>query len=100
MLNKLKQFKDLRSQAKKLQEELSKESVSVTAAGSDFELTMNGNMEVTDIRIEDNLLDPKKKEKLQKAIKEAHKDALKKIQTRMAMKMKDMGGFPGLSDLA
>ena len=100
MLNKLKQFKDLRSQAKKLQEELSKEVITVSSAGNAVSLTMNGNMEVTDINIEDSLLDPSKKDKLQKGIKEAHAGALKKIQRAMAMKMKDMGGMPEIPGLS
>lgn len=100
MLNKLKQFKDLRSQAKKLQEELAKETISSEAAGGKVVLTINGNMTMTGLAIDDSLLDPSQKDTLQEAIKKAHEDGLKKMQRVMAMKMKDMGGLPDLSSLS
>lgn len=100
MFSKLKQFKDLRDQAKTMQSVLAEESVTVKAAGDKIVLTMNGNMELTGLAIDDELLAPDKKSKLQEGIKDAHKQALKKIQRVMAMKMKEMGGmpnFPGMS---
>ncbi len=98
MLTKLKQFKDLRSQAKELQSQLSSESVSADAAGGKVVLTMDGNLALTGVAIDDELLHPDKKEKLQDALKKAHGEALKSMQRVMAMKMKDMGGLniPGL----
>lgn len=96
MLNKLKQFKDLRSQAKEMQNNLSKESVTVKAAGDKVVLTMDGNLKMTALAIDDELMTPNKKDKLQEAIKDAHADALKKMQRIMAMKMKEMGGLPNI----
>ena len=92
MFNKLKQFKDLRSQAKALQDELAKETVTVSQGG--VSITIDGNMTLTAVSIDDSLLAPEKKTTLEDAMKEAHKDALKKIQRTMAMKMKEMGGLP------
>lgn len=99
MLNKLKQFKDLREQGKKMQSLLADESITVRAAGDKVVLTMNGNLELSAVVIDDELLAPDKKEKLQNAIKEAHADALKKMQRTIAMKMQKSGDFniPGLS---
>lgn len=99
MFQKLKQFKDIRDQAKQLQDMLSKESVSVTTVGGKISLTMDGNLTMTALVIDDELLAPDKKEKLQSGIKEAHSDALKKMQRIMAMKMKDMGGLPNIPGL-
>lgn len=99
MFNKLKQFKDLRDQAKTLQDTLGKESVTVKTAGDKVLLTMNGNLNVTALAIDDELMSVDKKEKLQNAIKEAHEDALKKMQRVMAMKMKEMGGLPNIPGL-
>jgi len=98
MLNKLKQFKDLRSQAKKLQDSLSDESVTIREAGDKVVLTMDGNLKVVGLAIDDELLTPDKKEKLQSAIKSAQNEALKKMQKVMASKMQEMGGlnFPGM----
>lgn len=99
MFNKLKQFKDLRSQAKNLQSKLAEESVTVRAAGDKVVLTMNGNLQMTGLAIDDELLNPEKKNKLQDAIKEAHADAIKKMQRIMATKMKEMGGLPKIPGL-
>lgn len=92
MFNKLKQFKDLRDQAKNLQNTLSQESVTINSSG--VSLTMDGNLTIKTLDISIDLLNPEKKNKLENAIKDAHADALKKMQRIMAMKMKEMGGLP------
>lgn len=100
MFNKLKQFKDIRDKAKELQNTLGQESVTTTAAGGSISLTMNGNLELTNVVIEDSLLSPDKKSKLTEGIKDAHKDGMKKMQRIMAMKMKEMGGLPEIPGLS
>jgi len=99
MFNKLKQFKDLRDQAKELQSKLSAESVTVNSAGNKVILTMDGNLTMTGLAIDDELMTPDKKDKLIGAIKDAHSDAMKKMQRIMAMKMKEMGGLPNIPGL-
>ena len=99
MFNKLKQFKDMRSQAKTLQSTLSQESVTVQTAVNQVVLTMDGNLTMTGLAIDDALMAPDKKEKLQNAIKEAHADAMKKMQRIMMVKMKEMGGLPKIPGL-
>lgn len=99
MFNKLKQFKDLRDQAKILENALSQESVVVSGAGGKVSLTMNGNLTITNVTIDPELLHPDKKERLEGAIKEAHSDGLKKMQRVIATKMKDMGGLPQIPGL-
>ena len=100
MLNKLKQFKDMRSQAKELQSKLSEESTTVKAAGDKIVMTMDGNLTMTALAIDDELLAPSMKEKLQEGIKDAHASAMKKIQRVMAMKMKEMGGMPNIPGMS
>lgn len=99
MFSKLKQFKDLREQGKKLQNLLGDESITVDKAGGKVVLTMNGNLEITGLAIDNELLTPNKKTDLEKAIKEAHAEALKKMQRTIALKMQQSGEFniPGLS---
>lgn len=94
MFNKLKQIKDMRSQAKELQSKLSQESVTVREAGDKIIMTLDGNLTMTGLAIDDELLTPSNKEKLQTGIKKAHEEAMKKMQRIMAMKMKEMGGLP------
>jgi DNA-binding protein YbaB len=97
MFNKLKQFKDMRTQAKTLQSKLADESVTVKAAGDKIVMTMDGNLSITGLAIDDELLNPSMKNKLQDGLKDAHKNAMGKMQRIMAMKMKEMGGFPGMN---
>lgn len=98
MFNKLKQFKDLRSQGKKLQNTLSEEKTTVSSGG--VSLTMDGNLKIIGLDVSPDLLNPDKKEKLQNALKDAHDDALKKMQKVMAMKVREMGGLPNIPGLS
>ncbi len=90
MSNKLKQLKDLRSQAKQMQNALSGESI--TSEKNGVTVTMDGNMSITQIAVNPDLA----KESLETAIKDATNDAIKKTQKLMAKKMQEMGGFPGM----
>ena len=94
MLGKLKQFKDLREQGKKMQTAMSGETV--TASDGGVTITMDGSMQISGIAIDDNLLSPTKKDKLYGSIKSAHKDVMRKIQKIMATKMQEMGGLEGM----
>jgi DNA-binding protein YbaB len=87
MFNKLKQFKDLRSQAKQMQNALAQEIIIVENNGVKVEL--NGNMEIISLIINDNL----NKEQLEKIIKNTINEALQKAQKTMAKKIQDMGGL-------
>ncbi|MFH1286219.1 MAG: YbaB/EbfC family nucleoid-associated protein [Candidatus Magasanikbacteria bacterium] len=100
MFNKLKQFKDIREQAKTMQSALAEESITVKEAGDNIILTLDGNLQMTGLAIDDSLLEPGKKEKLQNAIKDAHGKAMKKMQRVMAIKMKEMGGMPDIPGLS
>jgi DNA-binding protein YbaB len=54
---------------------------------------MNGNMEITSVKINEEI----SKDKLETIIKDNANDAIKQIQKVMAKKMQEIGGFPGLS---
>ena len=90
MFNKLKQFKDLRSQAKTMQDALSGESVTIEKKG--IKMIMNGNMEITELTIPEEL----SKQDISKYMKETVNDGIKKVQKLMATKMQEMGGLSGL----
>lgn len=94
VFSKLKQFKDLRDQGKKLQGALAGESA--TSHNNGVAMTMDGNLQLTGVAIDDELLNPAKKEKLQNAIREVHGDVTKKMQKIMASKMQEMGGFDNM----
>lgn len=91
MFSKLKQFKDLRSQAKTMQDALAQESVSEIKNG--VSVTLNGNMEVISLSLNPNL----DKNAQEEALKACFNSAVKSAQRLMAKKLQDMGGLPGLS---
>lgn len=91
MFNKLKQFKDLKSQAKTMQDALALEKVTEEKGG--VTITMNGNMEVLSVAIQSGLT----KEVIENSVKACMNETVKKAQRLMAKKLQDMGGFPGLN---
>ncbi len=97
MFSKLNQIKDLRDQAKKIQESLKDVKVEGSAAWGKIKVSMNGNQEVTSVSIDPELLADKAK--LETAMKEAYNDTVKKAQRAMAEAMKKTGGLnlPGLN---
>lgn len=98
VFSKLKQFKDLRDQGKKLQDALSGETMTAEAAFGKVAVTLDGSLNITQIKADDELVAVDKKDKLMGAIKDAHNEALKKMQRVVASKMQSMGGFdlPGM----
>lgn len=100
MLSKLKSYKDLRSQAKTVQNVMSQESAHGAGAGKLVNVVMDGNQKIMSIDIADELLNVEHKEKLQKGIIEAIETATKQIQKIIAKKIQsgDME-MPDLSGL-
>ncbi|MCX6797971.1 MAG: YbaB/EbfC family nucleoid-associated protein [Candidatus Falkowbacteria bacterium] len=90
MFSKLKQFKDLRSQAKTMQNALAGESIIVEKNG--IKISLNGNLEIISITLNENL----NKNSQEESLKDCLNDAIKKAQRLMAKKMQEMGGLPGL----
>jgi DNA-binding protein YbaB len=87
MFEKLKQIKDLRSQAKTMQNVLSGESATVEKNG--VSVTMNGNLEITNLVIPETLVGLQ----AANATREAVNEVVKKVQKIIAQKMQDMGGL-------
>jgi len=91
MFSKLKQFQDLRSQAKTMQSALAQESITEEKNG--VKVVINGNMEVTSLTLNPTLSTSAQEESL----KTCFNDALKRAQRLMAKKLQDMGGIPGMN---
>ena len=90
MFSKLKQFKDIRSKAKVIQDALSHEAVEGSAGWGKVKVKMDGNQKVTDIQIDPSLLTDAKA--LGATVNDAMIDAITKVQRVMATKLKDLGG--------
>lgn len=99
MFNKLKQYKDLRNQAKSLQNRLKDVTVSSSADGGRIKVVMDGNQQVVSIDIDPDHLRTEKRGELQKHLASAINDAVKDSQMAMARMMKDTPGLniPGLN---
>ena len=91
MFSKLKQFRDLRSQAKTMQDALAQETITEEKNG--VKIVLNGNLEVTSLTINESLT----KSSQEDALKNCFNDAIKRAQRLMAKKLQDMGGFPGMN---
>lgn len=92
MFNKLKQFKDLRNQAKTIQNALAIESVEYEKGG--VKIIMNGNMEITKLSISEE----SQRNKLENILTEAVNETIKRAQKLMAKKVREMGGINGMSN--
>jgi DNA-binding protein YbaB len=91
MFSKLKQFKDLRSQAKTMQNALAEEHVTEEKNG--VKISLNGNLEITEVILNESL----SKSAQEETVKSCINSAIKRAQRIMAKKLQDMGGFPGLN---
>lgn len=88
MFQKLKQYKDLRDTAKKAQNILETITVHGDSLGGKIGVVMDGNQKILSIDIDESLLAPENKEKIEKGIKDAVAAAMKKLQMEMMKKMK------------
>ena len=99
MFSKLKQIKDMKSQAKHMEQELASVTAEGSGAWGKVKMVVDGNRNIQSISIDDSLLTLAEKDKLQDAIKEAHRDALKKMQFQLAKKLQEMGGLDALKKM-
>jgi DNA-binding YbaB/EbfC family protein len=85
----MKDLYKMQREAKKLQKEM--EKIKITGESRDGKLKMyfNGAQELQDMNVDDELMDPSRKDDLVHNIKEAQKDFQKKLQ-KQAMKDIDM----------
>ncbi len=90
MFQKLKQIKDLRSQAKTMQSALATESITTEKGG--VTISLDGNLEISKVMIADGMT----KAQIEKAVQESVNDAIKKAQKVIAQKMQEMGGLEKL----
>src|SRR5437868_3023199 len=99
MFNKLKQFKDLRSQAKTMQNALAEETVYADSGSGKIQVVMDGNQHINGVQVDAEYLKPERKSELEKHLAEAFNSAVKKSQMAMAKKAKEMGNLnlPGLT---
>lgn len=89
-MNPLGQVKDLwkmQKEAREMQKQMKSIKISGLSDNEKVEIIIDGTQDIQDIFIEEDVIDPDKKEELSKSIKQAFKDAQKKLQKEL---MKDM----------
>jgi len=87
MLDQLKQLKNLRSQAKQLQQELADVQVTGTGADGKVTVTLDGNQNVQSVSIDPSLMQPDDREVLERGVQQAFEDGMVQLRSLMAQKM-------------
>lgn len=87
MFHKLKQFKDLRNQAKNIQNTLSQQQIEIDKNG--IKLVMDGNQNIISLTIDPNL----NTQQIESIIPAVVNEAIKKVQRTMVETMKGLKGI-------
>ena len=101
-LNQLmKQAQQMQAEMAKAQEELKNETVEASAGGGMVKVTMTGDMQLREITIDPDAIDPEDAEMLQDMVGAAVNEALRAAQELAANRMGGIagglgGGLPGL----
>jgi DNA-binding YbaB/EbfC family protein len=97
----LKQAQQMQAEMAKAQEQLKDETVEASAGGGMVKVTMTGDMQLREISISPEAIDPEDPELLQDMVTAAVNEALRSAQELAASKMGGItgglgGGLPGL----
>ncbi|HEY6752739.1 MAG TPA: YbaB/EbfC family nucleoid-associated protein [Rubrobacteraceae bacterium] len=93
----MQQVQQMQQEMQQAQEELARETVTASAGGGAVKATMSGNLELVELQIDPEVLDPEDVEMLQDMVLAAVNEALTSSQE---MASKRLGGITGgLGDL-
>jgi DNA-binding YbaB/EbfC family protein len=100
----VKALQQLLSQFRQIQENLQKQvdsvNVEASAGGGMVVVKMNGQKQMTDVRIEQEIFAAKDSELLQDLIRAAVNEAGRRVDEELASQMKGLaGGIPGIAGL-
>jgi len=100
----VKALQQLLSQFRQMQESLQKQvynvNVEASAGGGMVVIKMNGQKQVTDVRIEQEVFAGKDAELLQDLVRAAINDACRRVDEELASQMKGLAsGLPGIAGL-
>lgn len=99
MGNLLKQAQEMQARMAKIQEELGQKTVQGSAGGGMVQVTVNGQFNLTEVKIEASVINADEKEMLEDLILAAVNDGMRKARDLVSTEMsKITGGFkiPGL----
>jgi len=101
MTMEVKALQQMLSQVKQVQEKLEKQIdglvVEATAGGGMVTVKMNGQKQLTEVRIETEIFKSKDQEMLQELIRTAVNEAARRVDDEMSKQVKEIsGGLPGI----
>ena len=91
----MKQAQKMQEEAMKAKQELAETEVSASAGGGMVRVTLTGELEMTDLNIQPEAVDPDDIELLEDLIIAAYNEAVKKVRELEAEKMGPMAGALG-----
>jgi len=101
---KKKQAKMMQEQLMQMQEQMKNASAEGSAGAGLVTLTLNGDHEMTGLKIKPDCVDPEDIEGLEDLIRAAYSDALSKLKDNSGMPdmggLGALGGMPGMPDLS
>jgi DNA-binding YbaB/EbfC family protein len=95
----LKQAQQMQAEMAKAQEQLKDETVEASAGGGMVKVTMTGDMQLREIKISPEAIDPEDPELLQDMVTAAVNEALRSAQELAANKMGGIAGLGGAGGL-
>ena len=97
----MKQVQKMQEQAKRIQEDLARRTVSASSGGGMVSVTVNGRQEVTEIKIDSVVVDSGDIPMLEDLVLAAVNQGMRKSRELMAEEMKQItGGLPLPFDIA
>jgi nucleoid-associated protein EbfC len=92
----LKQAQQMQAEMAKAQEELKSETVEASAGGGMVKVTMTGDLQLREITISPDAIDPEDPELLQDMVTAAVNEALRSAQELAESRMGGIPGLPGM----
>lgn len=106
MQKQLRQVMQMQKEMEETQAELVNKEVTTTAGGGAIEVTVNGNKEITNLKIDRDVVDPDDVEMLQDLIIAAVNEGMRQMEALIESEMSKItggmggpGGLPGLGGL-
>ena len=96
MAGMMKKVQKMQSEMKKIQDELKRKTIDVTAGGGAVKVVMNGEKQVQSLTIDPAAVDPEDVEMLQDLLSAAFNEATKKVDEMMAAEMGKLTSGLGL----
>lgn len=92
----MKKVQKLQADMAKMQEEVKKKTVEVSAGGGVVKVVINGDKEIQSLKIEPSAVDPQDIEMLEDLIAAAVNESVRKVDEMMAKEMSKLTGGLGL----